>query len=351
MSSQRGVDSVTVASLALMEKRGVPNLFDKTRAHFAFSDQEVAAIFQAGRICTYDTGKSILDKDAVGDSMYILLEGEVEVALGFQESFRLSGAGEYFGELSFIDPEHKRSASVRAIARCRLCSLDQSAIDALSVTHPRTLMTLIRRTCAFLIEYEEQLIERLTRKNQELEQSYDFLRRTRQELNYQELLAQTDELTGLYNRRCFTAQLAKAVKWIAGSGRPVGVVMIDLDRFKPVNDRLGHAAGDQVLRQVAEIIKQDVGADHLPCRLGGDEFAVLLSNMGREEVEQRAELIRSGIEAMAPAQQTELRVTASLGIAVYQDGDSEQTLVQRADRNLYRGKALGRNRVVWDDTR
>lgn len=327
----------------------MPNLFEDSSGYLAFSEPEVAAIFQAGRSCTYKAGETILDKDAVGDSMYILLEGEVEIALGFQETFPLRKRGDYFGELSFLDPAHKRSASARASSDCRLCALDQSSIDQLSRSHPRTVMTLIRRTCAFLIEYEEQLIARLIRKNQELEQSYDFLRRTRQELNYQELLAQTDELTGLYNRRCFSAQLTKAVKWIAGNGRPVGVVLIDLDHFKPINDRLGHSAGDQVLRQVAEIIRQDVGANHLPCRLGGDEFAVLLTNMRREEVEQRAELIRAGIEAMAPVEQTALRITASLGVAVYQAGDCEETLVQRADRNLYRGKELGRNQVLWDD--
>jgi diguanylate cyclase (GGDEF)-like protein len=327
----------------------VANLFDDTRGYLAFSEQEVAAILQAGRSCVYRAGETILDKDAVGDSMYILIEGEVEVELGFQESFRLGERGDYFGELSFLDPAHKRSATVRATSGSRLCSLDQSAIDQLSDTHPRTLMTLIRRTCAFLIEAEEQLIDSLTRKNQELEQSYDFLRRTRQELNYQELLAQTDELTGLYNRRCFGAQLAKAVKWIGANGRPVGVVLIDLDDFKPINDRLGHSAGDEVLGQVAEIIKQDVGANHLPCRLGGDEFAVLLTNMRPDEVEQRAEAIRAGVQAMAPVQQTELRVTASLGIAVYRDGDSVETLLKRADRNLYLSKELGRNRVVWDD--
>ena len=327
----------------------MPNLFEDTSGYLAFSESEVAAILRAGVSCKYRAGEIILDKDAVGDSMYILLEGEVEIALGFQESFALRKRGDYFGELSFLDPAHRRSANVRATSDCLLCSLDQSSINELSHSHPRTIMTLIRRTCAFLIRYEEQLIERLTRKNQELEQSFDFLRRTRQELNYQELLAQTDELTGLYNRRCFTTQLAKAVKWIAGSGRPVGVVLIDLDHFKPINDRLGHAAGDQVLRRVAEIIKQDVGANHLPCRLGGDEFAVLLTNMRREEVEQRAELIRAGIEAMGPVEQADLRVTASLGVAVYQEGDCEETLVRRADRNLYRGKALGRNRVLWDD--
>ena len=143
--------------------------------------------------------------------------------------------------------------------------------------------------------------------------------------------------------------MAKAVKWIAANGRPVGVVLIDLDHFKPVNDRLGHAAGDQVLVQVAEIIRQDVGANHLPCRLGGDEFAVLLTNMRRDEVEQRAEAIRAGVQAMAPVRRTKLAVTASLGIAVYRDGDSAETLIERADRNLYRSKELGRNRVLWDD--
>jgi diguanylate cyclase (GGDEF)-like protein len=327
----------------------VPSLFDNTAEHLAFSDQEIAAILRVGHRCSYASGEVILDKDAAGDSMYILLAGEVEVVLGFQEASRLGERGDYFGELSFIAPAHKRSATVRAVSSCRLCTLDQSSIDELSRTHPRTLMTLIRRTCAFLIEYEEQLIQRLTRKNQELEQSYDFLRRTRQELNYQELLAQTDELTGLYNRRCFNAQLAKAIKWIAASGRPVGVVLIDLDHFKPVNDQLGHAAGDAVLKRVAEIIRLDVGANHLPCRLGGDEFAVLLTNMGREEVEQRAEAIRAGIDEMTPGRQIRLGVTATLGIAVFQEGDSAETLVQRADRNLYRGKRLGRNRVLWDD--
>ena len=95
----------------------MPNLLEDISGYLAFSEPEVAAIFHAGLSCCYNAGETILTKDAVGDSMYILLQGEVEIALGFQESFALRKRGDYFGELSFLDPAHKRSASARATMR------------------------------------------------------------------------------------------------------------------------------------------------------------------------------------------------------------------------------------------
>jgi diguanylate cyclase (GGDEF)-like protein len=326
----------------------MPNLYDHSEGYYSFTPAEVAAICAAGEGVTYEAGAFVMEKGQVGDSMYILMEGAVELDLGFRERFALRRPGDHFGELSFVHPGHRRSAAVRAIEPTLLYRLDQRAIDPLYGAHPGALLKLLRRACALVIDSEERLVGSLVQKNEELRRSYDYLRRTRAELDYQGLLAQTDALTGLYNRRCLEEQLARGLEECAKGGRGLGLLMLDLDGFKPVNDRLGHPVGDEVLRLVAETIRECVRADDLPCRYGGDEFAVLLQGVELGFATERAEQLRERIAALAPIRPGAPRVTASIGGTVVRPGDTPTSLVRRADGRLYAAKSAGRNRVSWD---
>ncbi|HLO93189.1 MAG TPA: GGDEF domain-containing protein, partial [Burkholderiaceae bacterium] len=170
-----------------------------------------------------------------------------------------------------------------------------------------------------------------------------------------EKLSQTDALTGLPNRRCFSQRLALALRQQHRSGASLCLILVDVDHFKPYNDRYGHAAGDQALQQVARCLQQVARRpSDLPARLGGEEFALLLQDTDAQGAlhqaeEFRALLARADIRHEAQpsgAGAAPGRITASIGLAMFSTPDSPDTLYQRADAALYRAKAEGRDRIV-----
>lgn len=161
-------------------------------------------------------------------------------------------------------------------------------------------------------------------------------------------LATQDPLTGLPNRRHFMARLREEFDRIKRyQDLPVSVVMLDLDWFKQVNDRYGHAAGDAVLRYFADLIQAEVRKLDTPGRLGGEEFAILLPGTHVTEAAAFAERLRRNLASRVIATAAgDIPVTASLGIASLWARDaSPEAALGRADAALYRAKALGRNRV------
>jgi diguanylate cyclase (GGDEF)-like protein len=157
--------------------------------------------------------------------------------------------------------------------------------------------------------------------------------------------ARIDPLTGLYNRRHFFSEAER------GAGR-VSVVILDVDRFKSVNDRFGHATGDLVLREVANRIRANLREIDVACRYGGEEFAVLLPGTSLSEAAAIGERLRREIEGtVVEADSGALSVTVSVGIAATSDGNERwaiDPLIERADEALYLAKQGGRNRVrLW----
>lgn len=162
--------------------------------------------------------------------------------------------------------------------------------------------------------------------------------------------AVTDELTGLSNRRRFQEALASEVERSRRFGQPVGLMMLDIDNFKKVNDTYGHPAGDLVLREVARIVKEFSREIDEPARYGGEELCVVLPGTDLEGAYQLAERVRLGIEALRlpirTADDEPLRVTASFGVATHpQNADDPRGLVAGADAALYEAKHSGKNRT------
>jgi diguanylate cyclase (GGDEF)-like protein len=158
-----------------------------------------------------------------------------------------------------------------------------------------------------------------------------------------------DSLTGLPNRASFVEQLERAVRRAKRTGWTLGVMVLDLDRFKMVNDSLGHHSGDQLLRVAAARIQRCTRESDMVFRMGGDEFTVLLENVrGPEEAAAVAHRILEGFAEPVQLQQHEIGVTVSVGIALFPKDDlSVERLVKSADTAMYRAKELGRNRYEF----
>lgn len=167
-------------------------------------------------------------------------------------------------------------------------------------------------------------------------------------------MAYTDALTGVYNRRYMQAHLDRQVMEIADTRKSVSVIMLDLDRFKSVNDAHGHAAGDEVLKEATRRISASIRDFDMVARYGGEEFVVVMPNTDLDVAMAVAERLRQGLESTAfkvDEGETRLKVTASLGVATTGDPmETAESLLRRADGALYAAKNAGRNRVCKAET-
>ena len=164
-------------------------------------------------------------------------------------------------------------------------------------------------------------------------------------------LAVTDALTGLHNRRYMETHLAALAEQAGAAGRPLSLVLVDIDNFKSINDTYGHEAGDSVLRQFAARFRRNTRSIDLACRIGGEEFVIVMPDSGLERACQVGERLRECIAA-EPFQvggEARLKVTASVGVATLEQPQASlEALFKRADQALYVAKRGGRNRVVAD---
>jgi len=156
-----------------------------------------------------------------------------------------------------------------------------------------------------------------------------------------------DPVSGLFNRRYFQARLEEELHRAIRQLTSVGLLMVDLDAFKSINDRYGHVVGDMVIRDISEILRRSVRIFDVCTRFGGEEFAVMMPGGTAESAGAIAERIRQRVDAYQRGEPdlASLRVTASIGVAVSPPGVTARDLIERADRALYHAKRAGKNRV------
>lgn len=165
--------------------------------------------------------------------------------------------------------------------------------------------------------------------------------------------AVTDVLTNLFNRRAFYQFAARELSRATRYGMPISLLIVDLDRFKSINDRYGHAAGDDVLRCFANLLRGSIRDSDLAARLGGEEFAVLLYGTGAADALAVAERLREdSIMQTVSVGQRQITFTVSIGVCAIAKGQSLDMALMQADQALYVAKNGGRNRsVLWHESR
>jgi diguanylate cyclase (GGDEF)-like protein len=180
----------------------------------------------------------------------------------------------------------------------------------------------------------------------QIKSQMDELRQRRKDLEH---LARHDALTGLPNRILFEEHMEHALLSCHRDISQLALLFVDIDRFKPINDMLGHAIGDRLLAEIADRIRMAVRGSDIPARIGGDEFVVLLPTIQqRDDASTVAEKIRVSIMRPFQIDNHLLSVSASIGIAIFpEDGTELLELSIRADKAMYVAKEQGRNAVVF----
>ncbi|NCC28209.1 MAG: GGDEF domain-containing protein [Gammaproteobacteria bacterium] len=200
---------------------------------------------------------------------------------------------------------------------------------------------------------ESDIVERMGNLAIEMSRLVRDLRNTNRELalanETNQALARKDPLTNLANRRFFMERFDDEIARARMSGAPLSLIMMDLDHFKQVNDRFGHAGGDLVLVAFTGLLQSRVRAGDLPGRLGGEEFAVFMPDAGLQAAVDVAERLRTSLATLRPLD-ADYRITASFGVAEHRPDEDADALLGRADDLLYRAKSSGRNQVVLEPT-
>jgi diguanylate cyclase (GGDEF)-like protein len=166
-----------------------------------------------------------------------------------------------------------------------------------------------------------------------------------------EAKAYKDSLTGLYNHRFFHEMIDKEISSAKRHSKVFSLITFDLDGFKPINDTLGHKFGDNVLKEISNIVNKTLREEDLAFRIGGDEFAILLPETGLEGGVIIAQRLRKAVEKEGDKfkQSSQHAFTISVGVGVYRAADKDDTkehLMHEVDKALYRSKEEGKNRVT-----
>lgn len=307
----------------------------------ALSDEELRLFVGAARRQAVVAGEVLFRRGEAGQSMFVIESGQIRLEFGDGLADRVLGPHEYFGELAVFIGQHSRMASAVAETGSVVHVVDQAAFECLLGEQPGLLARFMRRSFAYLVASETQLILGLRRRNEDLMQTLDSLRQTRTELSIAQQLVRTDELTGLVNRRGLYRYIEELDRE-ALAEQHLALLLIDLDDFKRINDRNGHLAGDSALRAVAEEVRRACGPMELPCRLGGDEFALLARVSDAGDLANRAIGLVAAVRSLRlPILRDPLRLSVSIGACFCPPGKDWSNWYSRADALLYQAKVEG----------
>ncbi|WP_455382339.1 diguanylate cyclase [Salinispira pacifica] len=310
---------------------------------FSSLDQdELSLILPSLTVIDEDADHTLFREGDEGNEMYIVVDGSVAttVSLPDGKTFEIAsfGSGDFFGEMSVFE-QAPRSATCTTRAHSRLLSLHERDFFTFLKHHPESALKIMYRMLNITAG-------RLMNTGQFLSDMVQWGESARKR-------AITDEMTGLFNRRFLDDSIEAQFRRAESEGRPMTVIMVDLDHFREINEAYGHNAGDEVILSVAPIFKKEMKPSDILARYGGDEFTFVCPDTDTEEALDRARAICEQVRKLPLLEKWEgelKRVTTSQGLATYPRHATDlKTLRERADQALYRAKEQGRDRVVAAD--
>lgn len=272
----------------------------------------------------------LLTSGAQNDRLHVVLSGALIVSTAADRAaVSRVGPGECVGELSMLE-DRVVTTDVVADESTVVLSIEREQMWSLVEASPELARNLLRI-----------LAGRVSRRDVVPGQSLRLRR-------YFERIATVDPLTGLHNRRWLDDTFHRQIERAQRSGQPAALLMIDIDRFKTINDHFGHLTGDAVLGRVAQLLMSGVRPQDLLARYGGEEFAVMLPSVDLSTALAVAERLRRAVEVNSrdADSQDVPPTTVSIGAARMEPGDRLEDLINRADVALSKAKALGRNQTV-----
>jgi len=286
------------------------------------------------------------DGDPSNDKMYIICEGFADIYKNYGKQGEVCIAtltsGAFFGEMSlFLNVE--RTATIVAKDDISVYVIDRASSLKFLKDQPEIAFSVIQTLCTRLMNTNTNVAASHVKHEQDIT-AFSH------EKTQLEATANTDALTGIYNRRFFMDNAAIMIDAASRTKRVSFIAMFDLDHFKKINDTYGHLAGDQVLASVAEIISGTVRHTDLFARYGGEEFILLISCAQKSDAKMVIERIREKIcEKPIEFGDIKIPVSSSIGIALVPSVNSVKDAIELADQSLYRAKKEGRNRTVFSE--
>jgi two-component system cell cycle response regulator len=305
-----------------------------------------------------DTGRGgrvliVDDRPASYERVSAMLSKEQEVEVETDPNHALFRAADGNFDLLIVSLNLENFDALRLCSQLR--SLERTRnIPILVITEPDNNARMVRGLEIGVNDFLLRPIDKneLLARTRSQVRKRRYTERLRDNLQMSIEMAITDALTGLFNRRYLESHLSTLVEQAASRGKPLTVMVVDIDYFKAINDSHGHDAGDDVLRDFALRIKRSIRGIDLACRYGGEEFVLVMPETDMAVAAMVAERLRRRIAAEPFAIQQGSRVvpvTISIGIAALRDkDDTAASVLKRADQALYRAKRDGRNRVVPD---
>lgn len=268
-------------------------------------------------------GAPIVEIGEPGDCLYIVLDGTVQVVYPVETGeFELArlGPGDFFGEMALLN-DRPRSATVRATQPVRALALDKADFREIILESPRLALSLL-----------QAMSQRIRSADEHISGLSDKVLR--------------DPLTGLLNRRAFHERLAEEAERARRYGEQFSLIILDLDRFKSVNDTFGHDVGDIVLVWIGRMLADHTRLADTPFRIGGEEFAIIAPETGLSVAYTVSQRLLDTLTEAKPPVDVQIRVSVSAGFAVCPDhGYQPETLYKTADQALLRAKHTGRGKV------
>jgi diguanylate cyclase (GGDEF)-like protein len=303
------------------------------------TEEELQRVFPFFRPHDYRQDEVLFREGDVGEELYIVGVGRVasliRLADGTDHQVGEFGPGDFFGEMAIIE-QAPRSATCLARQPSTVLVLKAEDFYRLMEEQAGTAIKIMNRML-------DTTAERFTRSSEFLSDMVRWGEEARKR-------AVMDGLTGLFNRRFLDEALRDSLQKSRAAGRPLSLIMMDLDYFRRINESYGAETGDLVIRALVPSLRAALRPDDVPARCGGDEFAILLPDAPSREALRVAQAICEAVRALPffEGQDGPLRrITVSLGVASFPEHAADlRALWDRADRALYRAKELGRDRAA-----